>query len=126
MFTYKTRIYYDNTDVGGVVYHGQYCNLFERARTEWLRQLGYNHISLAQDFQGIFVVKSIKLDFIKPTKLDDAAEISCEIIKHGRSSVIFKQILSVAQEIKCQADVLVVYCDSQKFTPKKIPFSLNL
>ena len=78
LFTYSfpVRVYFENTDAGGVVYHAEYLKFMERARTEWLRHLGYDHQALARDHKVIFVVSAIAADFLKPARLDDNLDVS--------------------------------------------------
>ena len=97
-FSWPTRVYYEDTDAGGVVYHSQYLNFLERARTEWLRHLGFDHNNLRDEFKLVFVVHSMQIQFKKPAKLDDLLTISSELIKIGRGSFEFFQKISVNQQ----------------------------
>jgi acyl-CoA thioester hydrolase len=90
-FTLPVRIYYAETDAGGVVYHSKYLDLFERCRTEWLRQLGHDQRDLIRDHNLVFVVRYIKIDYLKPGRLDDMLHIGLEVEKLGRSQIIFRQ-----------------------------------
>ena len=90
-FTIPVRIYYAETDAGGVVYHSKYLDLFERCRTEWLRQLGHEQRDLIRDHNLVFVVRNINIDYLKPGRLDDLLHIGLEVQKLGRSQIIFGQ-----------------------------------
>jgi acyl-CoA thioester hydrolase len=86
------RIYYENTDAGGVVYHGEYLRFWERARTEYLRELGYSQRELAtQEDKIIFVVRKMTIAYLKPLHLDDFVFATAEIIKKGNASFTFEQ-----------------------------------
>ncbi len=86
------RIYYENTDAGGVVYHGEYLRFWERARTEFLREKGFSHQTLASlDDKLLFVVRKMTIDYLKPLFLDDLIDVTAEIIKKGNASVVFEQ-----------------------------------
>ena len=90
-FTLPVRIYYAETDAGGVVYHSKYLDLFERCRTEWLRQLGHDQRDLIRNHNLVFVVRNINIDYLKPGRLDDMLHIGLEVEKLGRSQIIFRQ-----------------------------------
>src|SRR5512146_2139742 len=85
------RVYYEDTDTGGVVYYANYLKFFERARTEWLRAAGFGQQSLAAE-QGLqFVVARIECDYLRPARLDDVIELDVRVVKAGRVSVVFEQ-----------------------------------
>lgn len=89
-FSLPIRIYYEDTDAGGIVYNANYVKFLERCRTEWLRSLGVEQDVLLD--RGIaFVVRRIELDFIKPAKFNDMIEVSAEVEKLGRASLVFSQ-----------------------------------
>jgi acyl-CoA thioester hydrolase len=85
------RVYFHDTDAGGVVYHASYLNFMERARTEWLRSHGYSNAGLMKEFGLVFVVRSIKLDYLKPALLDDMLEVTAQIKDIGRSRLTLLQ-----------------------------------
>ena len=92
MIKIPIRIYYENTDAGGVVYHGEYLRFWERARTEFLRHKGFSHEALANlDDRLLFVVRKMTVDYLKPLFLDDFIYATAEIIKKGNASVVFEQ-----------------------------------
>ncbi|MDR1935807.1 MAG: tol-pal system-associated acyl-CoA thioesterase [Candidatus Accumulibacter sp.] len=90
-FTFPVRIYYEDTDAGGVVYYANYLKFFERCRTEWLRSLGFAQSGLLRDPGIVFVVRSVSLDYLKPARLDDLLTISLEVEKITRSQIFFRQ-----------------------------------
>jgi len=90
-FRWPLRIYYEDTDAGGMVYHSNYLKYFERARTEWLRQSGVNQQEMIRQHQVMFVMKSAWVDYHLPAKLDDELIVTTEIEKSGRASMVFAQ-----------------------------------
>jgi acyl-CoA thioester hydrolase len=90
-FTYPVRVYYEDTDAGGVVYYANYLKFLERCRSEWLRALGFEQSGLLRE-QGIaFVVRNVNLDYLKPARLDDRLAIDLEVEKITRSQMFFRQ-----------------------------------
>ncbi|MDQ7075686.1 MAG: tol-pal system-associated acyl-CoA thioesterase [Gammaproteobacteria bacterium] len=121
-FVLPVRVYYEDTDAGGVVYHANYVRFMERARTEYLRQLGFEQCDLMQ--RGVvFAVRSMQLDFLKPAKLDDLLKVDVEIQRLQRVSVTFLQTVSAAQndDLFCRAEVKVVCIAHKAFRPSPIP-----
>ena len=90
-FRWPLRVYYEDTDAGGIVFYANYLKFFERARTEWLRAAGVGQQQLSSETGCMFVVKNASIDYHAPAKLDDRLEISVEIQKLGRASVLFTQ-----------------------------------
>lgn len=90
-FSWKIRVYYEDTDAGGVVFYANYLKFFERARTEWLRALGVGQHALNADERVIFIVKSTAVDYLAPAQLDDELKLTVAIEKLGRASVSFMQ-----------------------------------
>lgn len=88
---YTLRVYFEDTDAGGIVYHGRYLGLAERARTEALRDLGVPHAELVRDFGLIFVVRRAKLDYLRPARLDDVLEVATEGIALAGASISLRQ-----------------------------------
>ena len=90
-FIWNARIYYEDTDAGGIVFYANYLKFFERARTEWLRASGVNQQQLAEEFQVMFVVKATAVDYHAPARLDDELRLTVVVEKLGRASVQFIQ-----------------------------------
>ncbi|GHU18402.1 tol-pal system-associated acyl-CoA thioesterase [Betaproteobacteria bacterium] len=90
-FSITLRIYYEDTDAGGVVYHANYVKLLERCRTEWLRSAGFVQAELLRDTGIGFVVRHLSLDYLKPARLDDLLTVSLEVEKITRSQIFFRQ-----------------------------------
>ena len=90
-FTFPIRVYYEDTDAGGVVYHAQYLNFFERCRTEWLRQLGYEQDVLRAEDNTLFVVSSLSIDYLQPALFNQQLNVTTEVTDLGASRLIMKQ-----------------------------------
>jgi len=91
VFSLPVRVYFQDTDAGGVVYHANYLNFMERARTEWLRTYGHSNAGLMKEFGMVFVMRSVKLDYLKPALLDDLLEVTAQIKDIGRSRLTLLQ-----------------------------------
>ena len=91
VFHHPVRIYYEDTDAGGVVYYANYLKFFERCRTEWLRSLGHNQTDLLAAEDIVFVVKSVSADYKRPGKLDDHLEAGLRLEHLGRAQLQFEQ-----------------------------------
>ena len=90
-FSWPTRIYWEDTDAGGVVYHARYVAFMERARTEWMRALGYGQERMRCDHGLVFAVRSMTMDFLKPARLDDALDVTATLVQSKRASMVFAQ-----------------------------------
>jgi len=90
-FTIPVRIYFEDTDAGGVVYYANYLKYLERCRTEWLREIGHEQADLLNDPGIAFVVRSVNLEYLKPARLDDLLSVGLEVEKITRSQVFFRQ-----------------------------------
>jgi len=91
IFSLPLRVYFHDTDAGGVVYHASYLNFMERARTEWLRTHGYSNAGMMKEFGMVFVVRSFRLDYLKPALLDDMLDVTAQIKDLGRSRICLTQ-----------------------------------
>jgi acyl-CoA thioester hydrolase len=121
VFFLPVRVYYQDTDAGGVVYHANYVNFMERARTEWLRDLGYSHMDMIRNLDVMFVVRSIKLDYLRPAVLDDLLQVSAKIKEIGRSRVTLEQKVMRGDEVLAEGEVHLVCVDVQTFKPVSVP-----
>jgi acyl-CoA thioester hydrolase len=91
VFVWDVRVYYEDTDAGGIVYYANYLKFFERARTEWLRAIGVGQQALLEEHDAMFVVKTASADYHAPARLDDVLKLTLEIEKLGRASLVFVQ-----------------------------------
>lgn len=126
IFSWQVRIYYEDTDAGGVVYHSNYLNFMERARTEWLRALGFEQTYLRDDLKVIFVVHSAQIAFKKSAKFNDLLTISSEIGKIGQGSLEFLQKISVNQQLLVEATIKVACVDAGTFKSTAIPKEIKV
>ena len=124
-FSLSVRVYYEDTDAGGVVYYANYLKFCERARTEWLRTLGVSQQALI-DEQGLgFVVRSVQADYRASARLDDALEVITQVAMLRRASILFEQQLMRGQELLFTARVLLASIDLRRQKPVAIPASLH-
>jgi len=120
-FVWPIRVYYEDTDSGGVVYHSNYLNFMERARTEWVRSLGFEQDELITQHQCLFAVHSMQLNFRKPAKFNDALEVKSVLLKAAGASMDFEQKIYRDDELLCEAVVKVACLNSDRFRPRSIP-----
>ena len=120
-FEWSVQVYWEDTDAGGVVYHSQYLNFMERARTEWLRHLGFIQTEMREMLGVLFVVRHIDMHYKKPAKFDDALIVRTCLINQGRSFITFEQSILRGEEMLTSATVKVVCIDAEKFKPVSIP-----
>ncbi len=120
-FDWPVQVYWEDTDAGGVVYHSQYLNFMERARTEFLRSLGLMQTALRDDLGVLFVVRDIQIRFKKPAKFDDAINVNTQLLNVGRSLLEFEQNIYRGDEHLIAAKVDVVCIGADSFRPVSIP-----
>lgn len=121
VFTLPVRVYFQDTDAGGVVYHASYVNFMERARTEWLRGFGFSNAGLMKAFGVVFVVRSLKLDYLKPALLDDLLLVSAQLKEVGRSRVTLLQTMKRGEEILVEGEIHLVSVSLETFKPVSVP-----
>jgi acyl-CoA thioester hydrolase len=121
IFSLPVRVYFHDTDAGGVVYHASYLNFMERARTEWLRTHGYSNAGLMKEFGMVFVVRSLKLDYLKPALLDDLLDVTVQIKDIGRSRISLLQTVRRGAEVLTEAEVHLVCVLLESFKPVSVP-----
>ena len=125
IFRFPVRVYYEDTDAGGVVYHARYLHFFERARTEYLRLLEFSQQTLLQEQQSAFVVKSMAIDYRVPAKLDDYLIIETEVSAIKGATILFEQRLIRDTVILSKATVKVAYVDLGNMKPAAIPTEIK-
>lgn len=123
-FSIRARVYFEDTDAGGIVYYVNYLKFMERARTELVRSLGFNQSRLQGD-NVIFVVHSVAARYHAPARLDDELVISAEVLELKRTSVRFRQRVKRADEVLCEGEVLVACVNADRYKPIKIPAALS-
>lgn len=124
-FDWSVRVYYEDTDAGGVVYHSQYLNYCERARTEWLRALGISQTTILAAQDLIFVVHSLQANYQKPAKFDDLLVVQSTITSLTAASLVFTQMIMRDQTLLFSATVKVACVNADKQRAVKIPRALS-
>ena len=122
--SWPVRVYYEDTDAGGVVFYANYLAYMERARTEWLRALGYSNSALAADSGVVFAVRRVEVDYLAPARLDDELEATASVEDSSRTSLTFRQQVRRGEQVLCSGTVKIVCLDSERFRPTGIPKSL--
>ncbi|WP_256775473.1 MULTISPECIES: tol-pal system-associated acyl-CoA thioesterase [unclassified Stenotrophomonas] len=117
-FSWPTRIYWEDTDAGGVVYHARYVAFMERARTEWMRALGFGQERTRTDHGMVFAVRAMTLDFLKPARLDDALDVTATLVQCKRASMVFDQRVCRGDETLLTAQVRIAALDASTFKPR--------
>ena len=121
IFQFPVRIYYEDTDAGGVVYHARYLHFFERARTEYLRTLDFSQQMLLNERNVAFVVKTMTIDYRLPARLDDWLVVETESSEVRGAAILFTQQLKRDELILCTATVKVASVDLSKMKPVALP-----
>lgn len=119
-FTWPVRVYYEDTDSGGVVYYANYLKFMERARTEWLRTLGFEQTELLEEYHVIFVVREVGIEYRRPARFNDLLDVTVNLAEVGRSQIVLKQTVENSDVFAC-ATVKVVCVDGESFKPVRIP-----
>ena len=125
VYSFPIRVYFENTDAGGVVYHGEYLKFLERARTEWLRHLGYDHQALVRDHRALFVVTAMAIDFLRSARLDDSLAVSVRLESLGKVRCVFLQEVRRDDEVLVKARVTVAAVGAESLKPAEIPEGLR-
>jgi acyl-CoA thioester hydrolase len=126
VFSWAARVYWEDTDGGGIVYYANYLRFLERARTEWLRSLGYSQQVLAQEPGIVFAVANLTVEYRRPARLDDELIITCE--PHGERAAamrfvqrIYRRGSNADEMLLVEANVRVVCVDARTLRPKRLP-----
>lgn len=128
-FRWASRVYWEDTDGGGIVYYANYLRFLERARTEWLRSLGHSQRVLAEEPGIVFAVVSLNIEYRKPAKLDDELVITCEPEVQGAATIAFAQQIYrgggggalVKEHLLVEASVRVACLDARSLRPQRLP-----
>ncbi|HKE44646.1 MAG TPA: tol-pal system-associated acyl-CoA thioesterase [Steroidobacteraceae bacterium] len=126
-FTFPVRVYWEDTDAGGIVYYANYLKFMERARTELLRSFGIHQNQLAQEQGVMFAIVSVNIDYLLPARLDDLLQITCTIMAEGRASFAFSQDVyreRVGGELLTRARTRAACLDCATLRPRRLPESL--
>ncbi len=125
-FMWRVRVYWEDTDAGGVVYHASYVRFFERARTEWLRSLGTDQARMHMEQGVVFVVYAMDLRFLRPARMDDELDVSVALHRQRAVGMDLRQSLTrVSDALRiAEAQVKVACVDASNFQPVRIPSGL--
>jgi acyl-CoA thioester hydrolase len=125
-FSWPIRVYWEDTDAGGVVYHAGYLRFLERARSEWLRWLGVSQHELREQSDIVFAVKSVRMEFLAPARLDDELAVSVELTECRRASLSFRQRIVRESDARplVEADVRAACLTASTFRPRVMPEGL--
>ena len=123
-FSWPVRVYYEDTDSGGVVYYANYLKFLERARTEWLRALGFEQTELLRDYNVIFVVRRVEIDYLKPAVFNDLLAVTARVHEAGRSWIELDQTVE-RDGLLVKAQVKIVSVNGLTFKPVAIPVEIK-
>ena len=121
MFSWPTRVYWEDTDAGGVVYHAQYLAFLERARSEWLRARGVAQDRLRAEHDLVFAVRAMRIDFRAPARLDDLLDVSVAVRDCRKASLVFAQAIHRDGALLVDAEVRVAALRASDFRPRPLP-----
>jgi acyl-CoA thioester hydrolase len=124
IFHWPVRVYYEDTDAGGVVFYANYLKFFERARTEMLRSMGYEQDQLITEQKLIFVVRSVQIDYLKPARFNEAIDVTAEVTLAKKVSLNFEQVITRDGDVLCKGNVRIACLDAETLKPKTIPEDL--
>jgi len=133
-FSWPVRVYYEDTDSGGVVYYANYLKFMERARTEFLRSLGFQQDQLQQELGVIFAVRSAEIQYIKPARFNDELTVITSIASLRKASILFNQKVhlvsslyddNASETVLAEADIKIACLKTETFKPAGVPASIN-
>ncbi len=124
-FSIPVRVYYQDTDAGGVVFHAQYLAFMERARTELLNEAGLDLARIAEERRVLFLVYELKARYHQPGRLNDLLTVSAEVAKMGRASLVFHQRVERASVLLVEADITVALVGRDTMKPARMPEELE-
>lgn len=121
-FNWQVRVYYEDTDAGGVVFYANYLKFMERARTEWLRSVGFEHEQLINEYNVLFAVRNVSIDYKRPGKLDDLLTVTSTILNYRGASITFQQFIkNDKDELLAQAEVKVACLNATTLKASPMP-----
>lgn len=128
-FEWPVRVYWEDTDAGGIVFYANYLKFFERARTEWLRHLGVRQQQLRETTGGMFVVVGTALQYHRPARLDDLLMVTARVLDAGRASLTIEQTARVQSEsvgantapLLCEGSIRIGWVNAATLVPQRIP-----
>lgn len=120
-FIWSVRVYYEDTDAGGIVFYANYLKFFERARTEWLRSGGIDQRLFSERSGTLFVVRRTAVEYLSPARLDDTLHIVSRVLRMGRASVEFQQTAWCGERQLASGTILVACVDTRHMRPTALP-----
>ena len=120
-FEWRVRVYWEDTDAGGIVFYANYLKFFERARTEWLRSLGVQQQALREQTGAIFVVSDTQVRFLKPARLDDALVVTAQLREAGRVALSLRQQAWRGDELLSEGDIRIACVTADTLRPRRLP-----
>jgi acyl-CoA thioester hydrolase len=124
VFEHPIRVYWEDTDAGGIVFYANYLKFFERARTEWLRALGIGQHALREETGGMFVVSETTVKYHRPAKLDDLLRVTATLAEGGRASLVIAQQAWLGKTLLCEGTIRIGWVDAAAMKPARIPPSV--
>lgn len=125
-FNWPIRVYYEDTDAGGVVYYANYLKFMERARTEWLRTLGFEQDRLRDEFGVLFAVSRVEVNYRRPARFNESLSVGVNILRLGRASLELAQVVHRSEgELLCDGTVRIACIAADSFTARPIPESVR-
>ncbi len=118
------RVYWEDTDAGGVVFYANYLKFFERARTEWLRELGFSQERMRQEQGRMFVVSRTAVNYLRPARLDDWIDVTVELREQGRASLLLFQQAWREGQLLAEGEIRIGCVDSASLRPARMPDDL--
>ena len=128
-FQFPVRVYWEDTDAGGIVFYANYLKFFERARTEWLRHLGLEQQRLKQETGGMFVVSETQVKYHRPAQLDDLLQVSARLQDKGRASLVIAQQAwrleaDGSHTLLCEGTIRIGWVQAHSLKPERVPTSI--
>ena len=120
-FSWPIRIYWEDTDAGGIVFYANYLKFFERARTEWLRSLGIEQHKLKESSGGMFVVADTSIRYARPARLDDELTVTASLLQSGRASMTIHQQALLKDTVICEGTIRIGWVNAASVQPCRIP-----
>ena len=120
-FRWPVRVYWEDTDAGGIVFYANYLKFFERARSEWLRSLGLAQSRLREEVGGIFIVSETSVRYVAPAKLDDELIVTAELKELGKASLIIGQQARRGDMLLAEGTIRIGWVDDKTLRPGRIP-----
>jgi acyl-CoA thioester hydrolase len=121
LFRHTLRVYWEDTDAGGVVFYANYLRFFERARTEWLRSLGFQQEHLRVVTGLMFVVTDTAVRYLQPARLDDELQVTVQVVQHARASMSLQQQACRGSTLLAEGTIRIVCVHAGTFKPSRIP-----